>query len=199
MELIDLVGSVIKTLVRWLTFLLGSQTVVHIVLFFWMYLFLLMPVFCCAMPLCQLGNSDHVLVSVFIDFIWNTHQNASFYTKLMTVAILIGMLWDSLHDHLRDVPWEDIIKLSASTAIVTYIVTRSQYVPFVTIYLIVTCWYRSLLVTASKFGLLTIRQNCATRKHLFLYSQGHRSGLRKPKKDKQQQLWQLPPLFISLS
>ena len=129
MELIDLVGSVIKTLVRWLTFPLGSQTVVHTVLFFWMYLFLLMPVFCCAMPLCLLGNSDHVLVSVFIDFIWNTHQNASFYTKLMTIAILIGMLWDSLHDHLRDVPWEDIIKLSASTAIVTYIVTRSQYVP----------------------------------------------------------------------
>ena len=185
MELIDLVGSLMKTLLRWLTFLLGSQTVVHTVLFFWMYLFLLMPVFCCAMPLCLLGNSDHVLVSVFIDFIWNTHQNASCYTKLMTIAVLIGMLWDSLHDYLRDVPWDDIIKLSASTAIVT----RSQYVPFVTIYLIVTCWYRSLLVTASKFGLLTIRQNCANRKHLFLYSQGDRSGLRKPKKDKQQQLW----------
>ena len=24
--------------------------------------------------------------------------------------------WDVLHDHLRDVPWEDIFKLSASTA-----------------------------------------------------------------------------------
>ena len=24
--------------------------------------------------------------------------------------------WDVLHDHLRDVPWEDIFKLTASTA-----------------------------------------------------------------------------------
>ena len=24
--------------------------------------------------------------------------------------------WDSLHDHLRDVPWEDIFRLSASAA-----------------------------------------------------------------------------------
>ena len=31
-------------------------------------------------------------------------------------------------------------------------------------------------------GLLTIRQHSATRKHLFQYPQGDRSGLRKPKK-----------------
>ena len=24
--------------------------------------------------------------------------------------------WDSLHDHLKDVPWEDIVKLGASAA-----------------------------------------------------------------------------------
>ena len=24
--------------------------------------------------------------------------------------------WDGLHDHLRDIPWEDIFKLSASAA-----------------------------------------------------------------------------------
>ena len=47
------------------------------------------------------------------------------------------------------------------------------------------CW-RSLLVANSKFGLLTIRQYSATRKHLFPYPQGDRSGLRKPKKDKHQ-------------
>ena len=34
----------------------------------------------------------------------------------------------------------------------------------------------------SKFGLLTIWYHSATRKHLFLYAQGDRSGLRKPKK-----------------
>ena len=49
-ELIDLVNPVIifpsqMTLLRWLTFLLRSQTVILIVLLFWIYLFLLMLVF----------------------------------------------------------------------------------------------------------------------------------------------------------
>ena len=49
-ELIDLVSSVITftsqmTLVRWLTFLLRSQTVILIVLLFWISFFLLMLVF----------------------------------------------------------------------------------------------------------------------------------------------------------
>ena len=50
MEMIDLVNSVIIflyqiTLLRWLTFLLGSQTVILIVLLFWIYFFLLALVF----------------------------------------------------------------------------------------------------------------------------------------------------------
>ena len=58
-----------------------------------------------------LGNSDHVVVSVSIDFPSNSQQDALFY--------FIGYDyfcadWDGLHDHLRDVPWEDIFKLSAS-------------------------------------------------------------------------------------
>ena len=49
-ELIDLVNSVITflsqmTLLRWLTLLLGSQTVILIVLLFWIYFFLLTLVF----------------------------------------------------------------------------------------------------------------------------------------------------------
>ena len=49
-ELTNLVNSVIifqsqMTLLRWLTFLLRSQTVILIVLLFWIYLFLLMLVF----------------------------------------------------------------------------------------------------------------------------------------------------------
>ena len=44
-----------------------------------------------------LGNSDYV-VSVSIDFPSYSQQDALF------------------HDHLRDVPWEDIFKLSASAA-----------------------------------------------------------------------------------
>ena len=39
------------------------------------------------------------------------------------------------------------------------------------------------MVATSKFGLLTVRQHNATKKHLFLYPQGDRSGLRKPKKE----------------
>ena len=39
----------------------------------------------------------------------------------------------------------------------------------------------------SKFSFVSIRQHIATRKHLFLYPQGDRSGLRKPKKVKHQQ------------
>ena len=51
-------------------------------------------------------------------------------------------------------------------------------------------WYFYLLMEKplgcySKFGLHTIRQHSATRKH-FQYPQGNRSGLRKPKKDKHQ-------------
>ena len=49
-ELIDLVNSVMivlsqVTLLRWLTYLLGSQTLILTVLLFWRYLFFLTPVF----------------------------------------------------------------------------------------------------------------------------------------------------------
>ena len=46
--------------------------------------------------------------------------------------------------------------------------------------------WRSILVATPKFDLLTIRWYNATRKHLFQYPQGDKSGLRKPKKDKDQ-------------
>ena len=49
-DMIDLLNSVITflsqtTLLKWLTFLLGSQTVILTVLLFWIYFFLLMLVF----------------------------------------------------------------------------------------------------------------------------------------------------------
>ena len=53
---------------------------------------------CSTMVFPPLGNSDHVVVSVSIDFPSYSQQDALF------------------HDHLRDVPWEDIFKLSASAA-----------------------------------------------------------------------------------
>ena len=83
-ELIDLVNSVITflsqlTLLRWLTFLLGSQTVILLVLLFWIYFFLLTLVFVLRWLFPPLGNSDHVVVSVSIDFPTNSQQDALFH------------------------------------------------------------------------------------------------------------------------
>ena len=55
-----------------------------------------------------LGNSDHVVVSVSIDFPINSKQDAPFYC-VAYVYSLVDL--DGLRDHLRDVPWEDISKL----------------------------------------------------------------------------------------
>ena len=60
-----------------------------------------------------LGNSDHVVVSVSIDFPINSKQDALFHCIAYDYSCAD---WDGLHDHLRDVPWEDIFKLSASAA-----------------------------------------------------------------------------------
>ena len=59
-----------------------------------------------------LGNSDHV-VSVSIDFPINLKQDAPFHHLAYDYS---HGDWDGLHDYFRDVPWEDIFKLSASTA-----------------------------------------------------------------------------------
>ena len=58
-----------------------------------------------------LGNSDHVFVSVSIDFPINSKQHALFYCVAYDYS---RADWGGLCDHLRDVPWADIFKLSAS-------------------------------------------------------------------------------------
>ena len=58
-----------------------------------------------------LGNSDHVVVSVSIDFLINSKQDTPFHCMAYDYS---HADWDGLCDHLRDVPWEDIFKLSAS-------------------------------------------------------------------------------------
>ena len=58
-----------------------------------------------------LGNSDHVVVSVSIDFPTNSKQNLPFHRIADSRAD-----WEGLRDHLRDVPWEDIFKLGAFAA-----------------------------------------------------------------------------------
>ena len=60
-----------------------------------------------------LGNSDHVVVSVSIDFPINSKQDTPFHCMAYDYS---RADWDGLRDHLRDVPWEDSFKLSASAA-----------------------------------------------------------------------------------
>ena len=59
-----------------------------------------------------LGNSDHI-VSVSTDFPISSKQDSRFHRVAYDYSCAD---WDGLRDHLRDVPWEDIFKLSASVA-----------------------------------------------------------------------------------
>ena len=65
---------------------------------------------CYTMAFPPLGNSDHVVVSVSIDFPINSKQDIPFHRVAYDYS---RADWDGLRDHLRDVPWEDIFKLGA--------------------------------------------------------------------------------------
>ena len=100
MELINLVNSVIiflfqMTLLRWLTFLLGYQTVILIVLLFWIYLFLDASI-CSTMAFLLLGNSDHLVASVSSDFPSNLQRDSPFHHKAYDYSRADG---DSFCDH----------------------------------------------------------------------------------------------------
>ena len=60
-----------------------------------------------------LGNSDHVVVSVSIDFPSNLQHDFPLHHIAYDYSCAD---WDNFCDHLRDVPWEDIFKLGASAA-----------------------------------------------------------------------------------
>ena len=68
---------------------------------------------CSTMAFPPLGNSDHVVISVSIDFPTNSQRDAPFHCIAYDYS---RADWDGLRDHLRDVPWEDIFKLDASAA-----------------------------------------------------------------------------------
>ena len=68
---------------------------------------------CSTMVFPPLGNSDHVFVSVSIDFPTNSQQDAPFHRIVYDYS---RADWDDLRDHLRDVPWKHIFKLSAYAA-----------------------------------------------------------------------------------
>ena len=67
---------------------------------------------CSTMAFPPLGNSDHVVVSVSIDFPITSKQDP-FHCMAYDYSCAD---WNGLRDHLRDVLWENIFKLGASTA-----------------------------------------------------------------------------------
>ena len=60
-----------------------------------------------------LGNSGHIVVSVSNDFSSNSQKDAPLHHIAYDYSCAD---WDSLCDHLRDVPREDIFKLGVSAA-----------------------------------------------------------------------------------
>ena len=68
---------------------------------------------CSTMTFPPLENSDHIVVSVSINFPSNSQRDAPFHRIIYDYS---RADWDGLSDHLKDVPWEDIFKLSASAA-----------------------------------------------------------------------------------
>ena len=64
-----------------------------------------------------MGNSDHVLVSVSIEFLSNSQQDAPFHCIAYDDS---RAGWDGLRDHLRDVLWEDLFKLGASATAIEF-------------------------------------------------------------------------------
>ena len=68
---------------------------------------------CSTMAFPRLGNSDHVVASISIDFPSNSQLDTPFHRIDYDYSRADR---DGLRDHLRDVPWEDIFKLRASAA-----------------------------------------------------------------------------------
>ena len=97
-DLIDLMNFVIiflaqMTLLRWLTFLLESQTVILIVLLFWISFFLLMLVF---VPQ-WLSLHSEILIMFLSQFpltFHHIHNKIPHFIKLlMTILVLIGLVF----------------------------------------------------------------------------------------------------------
>ena len=68
---------------------------------------------CSAIDFHSLENSDHVVVSVSIFFLLNSKRDAPFHCIAYDCSRADR---DSLCDHLREVPWEYIFKVSVSAA-----------------------------------------------------------------------------------
>ena len=60
-----------------------------------------------------LQNSNHVVASASIGLLSNSQQDAPLHHIVYDYSCAD---WGNLSNHLRDVPWKDIFKLSASAA-----------------------------------------------------------------------------------
>ena len=65
-----------------------------------------------------LGNSDHVVVSVSIDFPSNSHRDVQFHRIAYDYSCAD---WNPLHDHLRDVSCEDIFNSKLLLLLVNFV------------------------------------------------------------------------------
>ena len=81
-------------------------------------LFLLTLVFLLQWLFLSFGNSDHVVVPVSIDFPSNSKRDVPFHRIVYDYS---RTDWDGLHDHLRDVPLEDIFKLVLLLLLVNFV------------------------------------------------------------------------------
>ena len=83
------------------------------VLLVWIFFLSSDATVCCTTAFPPLGNSDHVAVSISIEFPIDSKQDPPFHCVAYDYS---RADWDGLRDHLRNVLWEDIFKLSASAA-----------------------------------------------------------------------------------
>ena len=68
---------------------------------------------CSTMASPLLGNSNHVVVSVSVDFPSNLQRDAPFHSIVYDYS---RADWDGFRDHLTNVPCEDIFTINASAA-----------------------------------------------------------------------------------
>ena len=96
-------------LLRWLTFLLGSKTVILPVLLVWICFFLLMLVF----VLQWFSVHWEILIMLLSQFPLIFHQ---IHNRIPHFIALLMTILKYFRDYLRDVPWEDIFKPSAAAS-----------------------------------------------------------------------------------
>ena len=116
-ELIDLVNSYNFSISNDLTQMVNFPTRIpdcdsHSPAF--LYLFLSSDAsICSTMAFPRLESSDHVVVSVSIDFPSDSERDSPFHHIAYDYSCAA---WDGLRNHLRGVPWADIFELGASAA-----------------------------------------------------------------------------------